>query len=147
MVLSSVVLPAPLGPTSATFSPACSRKDASSSSTRWPRSIRRWATSSTGTGYWHGAACRSHVARGTPSASGPRHPVRHRDTLASAGGCNKFVESFGWSLPVEGLAWASVEEGGDVVEVVLSVDGQVGAFGEELTDEAVPVLVGAALPG
>ena len=34
-----------------------------------------------------------------------------------------------------------------MVEVVLAVGGQVGAFGEELADEAVEVLVGAALPG
>ena len=65
----------------------------------------------------------------------------------SGGGRDELVESFGWSIPSEGLAGASVEQCGDVVEVVLGVDGQVGAFGEELADEAVPVLVGAALPG
>jgi hypothetical protein len=66
--------------------------------------------------------------------------------LDSGGGRNELVEPFGWSLPFEGLAWAFVEEGGDVVEVVLGVHGQVGAFGEELAYEAVPVLVAAALP-
>ena len=65
----------------------------------------------------------------------------------SGGGRDKLVESFGWSIPSEGLAGASVEEDGDVVEFFLGVDGEVGAFGEELADEAVPVLVGAALPG
>jgi hypothetical protein len=65
----------------------------------------------------------------------------------SGGGRDKLVESFGWSIPCEGFAGSGVEEQGDLVELVLGVDGEVGAFGEELADEAVPVLVGASLPG
>ena len=69
-------------------------------------------------------------------------------TLAdSRSGRDKSVESFSWSLPLQGLAWALVEQGGDGVEVFLGVDRQVGALGQELTDEAVPVLVAPALPG
>src|SRR3954454_3359134 len=73
----------------------------------------------------------------------------HPSLLAAAvsrGGCDKRVESFGGSLPVEGHAGAAVEQRGDLVEVVLGVDGQVGAFWEELAYEPVPVLVGAPLP-
>src|ERR1700694_4985306 len=68
-------------------------------------------------------------------------------TAISSGGRDKFVESFRWSIPCEGLAGTCIEEKSDLVEVGLGVDRQVGAFGEELADEAVPVLVGASLPG
>jgi hypothetical protein len=61
-------------------------------------------------------------------------------------GRDKSVESFRWSLPCKGLAWTLVEQGGDGVKVFLGVDRQVGALGQELTDEAVPVLVAPALP-
>jgi len=65
----------------------------------------------------------------------------------SSGGRDKLVESLRRSIPFEGLAWAPIEQGGDGVEVSLRVDRQVRALGEELADEAVPVLVGAPLPG
>lgn len=42
--------------------------------------------------------------------------------LVSGGGRDKSFESFGWSLPPKGQAWAFVEEPGDVVELVLGVD-------------------------
>src|SRR5205814_4983665 len=64
----------------------------------------------------------------------------------SGGGRDELVESFGGSIPCEGHAGASVEFDGDVVELLLAVFGEVGAFGEVLADEAVPVFVGAALP-
>lgn len=59
----------------------------------------------------------------------------------------EFVEFFGRGVPVEGLSGAGVEFVGDGVQVGLGVDGQVGAFGEVLAEQAVGVLVGAALPG
>ena len=65
----------------------------------------------------------------------------------SSGKRDKLRESLGWSIPAEGLAGPFVEQRGDVVEVVLVVEREVGALREELTHEAVPVLVGAALPG
>src|SRR5215210_3242934 len=65
----------------------------------------------------------------------------------SSGECNEFEESLGGSLPVEGLSGSAVEHDGDVVEVVLGESGQVGAFGHPLAEEAVGVLVAAALPG
>jgi hypothetical protein len=68
-------------------------------------------------------------------------------SAVSSGGRDELVESFCGSIPVEGLAWLLVEGGGDGVEVVLGVVGEVGAFGEVLAGEAVPVLVGASLPG
>ena len=49
-------------------------------------------------------------------------------TANSSGGRDKLGESFGWSIPCEGLAGASVEERSDVVEIVLGVHGQVGAL-------------------
>ena len=58
----------------------------------------------------------------------------------------QFVECLCWSLPSEGFAGAGVEFGGDVVEVFAGVHGQVGALGEVLAQQAVGVLVGAALP-
>src|SRR4029079_1350044 len=64
----------------------------------------------------------------------------------SGGARDELVESFGWSIPSEGLAGAPVEQGGEVIEFGLAVNGQVGAFGQELADHAVPVLVAAALP-
>jgi len=48
---------------------------------------------------------------------------------------------------VERFAWSAVEFGSDGVEVLAGVDGQVGALGEVLAEEAVGVFVGAALPG
>src|SRR4029453_2669606 len=50
-------------------------------------------------------------------------------------------------LPAEGLAGSAVECGGDRVEVVPGVPAQVGALGKVLPQQAVGVLVGAALPG
>jgi hypothetical protein len=54
-------------------------------------------------------------------------------------GRDELFESFGWSLPCEGFAWSPVEFEGDRVEFVLGVDREVGAFGEELAGEPVPV--------
>lgn len=48
---------------------------------------------------------------------------------------------------VRGLAGPVVEFRGDCVEVFLGVSGQVGSLGEVLAQQAVGVLVGAALPG
>ena len=62
------------------------------------------------------------------------------------GGRDECVESFGWSIPVECFAWSSVEAVGDVVVLVLGELGEVGSFGQVLTEQSVPVLVGAALP-
>src|SRR3990170_1555252 len=47
-------------------------------------------------------------------------------------GRDELVESFGWSIPSEGVAWPLVEACGDGVEVVLAVAAQVGGFGEVL---------------
>jgi putative transposase len=65
----------------------------------------------------------------------------------SSGGRDKLVESFRWSIPLEGLSRTLIEQGGDGIEVRLRVNGEIGSLWEELTDEAVPILVGAALPG
>src|SRR5262249_18591914 len=68
--------------------------------------------------------------------------------LLSSGGCNEeVVEGFGGGGVAGGAAGAGVELVGDGVEFCLGVGGQVGAFGQVVADQAVGVLVGAALPG
>src|SRR5215204_2259017 len=57
------------------------------------------------------------------------------------------VEGLGWRLVAEGLAGAAVERGRDGVELGRRVLAEVGAFREVLAQQAVGVLVGAALPG
>ena len=57
------------------------------------------------------------------------------------------VEGFGGCLPAEGLAGSAVERGGDGFELVAVPAGEVGALREVLAQQAVGVLVGAALPG
>ena len=47
-------------------------------------------------------------------------------------------------MPAEGLSRAVVELSGDVVEVLLGVDAEVGALGEVLAQQSVGVLVAAA---
>ena len=56
------------------------------------------------------------------------------------------VEQVGWPGPAEGLAGSVVDLVGDADEVVDRDGAEVGAFGEVVPQEAVGVLVGAALP-
>jgi hypothetical protein len=53
---------------------------------------------------------------------------------------------FNRALPVEAFAWANVHQVSDLIQLLLAVYRQVCAFGQELTDQAVDVLVAAALP-
>src|SRR5260370_41984271 len=53
----------------------------------------------------------------------------------------------GVAHPREFLAWTAVRRSRDKAEVVGVVLAEVGAFGEVLAQQAVGVLVGAALPG
>ena len=57
-----------------------------------------------------------------------------------------FVEDYFWFGEFEGLSGAVVEEERDVVEVGPGVGGRAGALGRVLAQEAVGVLVAAALP-
>src|SRR4051812_39030223 len=66
--------------------------------------------------------------------------------MVSSGGCKELGELLGWFHPVEGLSRSAVELSGDGVEVLRGVGGEVGAFGEVLAEQAVGVLVAAALP-
>ena len=50
------------------------------------------------------------------------------------------------SDPIQGLSWPGVEFGGDGGEFVGGVNGQVCALWEVLTQQAIGVLVGPALP-
>ena len=56
------------------------------------------------------------------------------------------VEGLRGGLVAEGFAGSAVECCGDSVEVVPCVSVEVGAVGEVLAEEAVGVVVGAALP-
>ena len=58
-----------------------------------------------------------------------------------------FVEGLGWGLPSEDLPGACVDRCFDRSELLGVPARQVGALGEVLAQEAVGVLVGAALPG
>src|SRR5580693_5581995 len=72
----------------------------------------------------------------------------HFCRAVSSGCCKEEVaEGFGGGGVAEDAAGPGVEPGGDVVEVVLAVAGQVGDLGEVVAEQAVCVLVGAALPG
>jgi hypothetical protein len=57
------------------------------------------------------------------------------------------VEGFGGCLPTEALARASVEGGSDRLDILRRPPGKVSALREVLAQQAVRVLVGAALPG
>src|SRR5450759_4404579 len=64
----------------------------------------------------------------------------------STGRCNSLGERLRWCHPAEGLSRASVELGGDGVEVRLGQAREVGTLGQVLAEQAVGVLVGAPLP-
>lgn len=61
-------------------------------------------------------------------------------------GVEQLDDSFGGFGPVEGFSRPVVEFVVDGVEVVLAVSGKVCALGEALAQQAVGVLIGAALP-
>ena len=71
----------------------------------------------------------------------------HLRRAGSSGRCNELVEFLGGCHPSEGLARAAVEAVGGGLQGLGVVHGQVGALGEVLAEQAVGVLVGAALPG
>lgn len=56
------------------------------------------------------------------------------------------VKGLGGCSPAEDLSWSSVEGSSDGVDLLRVPAGQVGALGEVLAQEAVGVLVRAALP-
>jgi hypothetical protein len=56
------------------------------------------------------------------------------------------VERLSGCAPDECLAWSAVEGGGDCLEVLCGVSGEVRSFPEVLAEQAVGVLVCAALP-
>lgn len=59
----------------------------------------------------------------------------------------KFRELLVWRCVVQRFPRPIVEAGGHCVGVELGLCGERGAFGKVLTQQAVGVLVGAALPG
>src|ERR1700737_918837 len=81
-------------------------------------------------------------------------PGRTKGWLGSACGGRGLVVALGegaidfpGSGEVEHLSRPVVEPVGDVIEIVLGMAAEIGAFRQVLADEAVGVLVAAALPG
>src|SRR5680860_473714 len=58
-----------------------------------------------------------------------------------------FVESLEGSFPVQYFSRSAIEQLRNALDLVVTDLAEVSAFGEELADEAIGVLVGAALPG
>jgi hypothetical protein len=56
-------------------------------------------------------------------------------------------EEFCGRFPTEGFAWPGIELPGDVVELFLGEEGEVGSFGQVLSEQAVGVFADASLPG
>ena len=67
--------------------------------------------------------------------------------MESTGECNGRVEDLGGGAEVERLARAGVEPPRDRVELPLGVAPEVGPLRKVLPQQAVRVLVRAALPG
>lgn len=61
--------------------------------------------------------------------------------------CEAFSHGLGWGSVAKDESGAPVELMCDLTKVSCSVDGQVGALGKVLPQQAVGVLVRAALPG
>lgn len=57
------------------------------------------------------------------------------------------VERFGGCLPAECFSWSSVQGVSDCLDLLGAPAGQVGSLREVLAQQAVGVLVRAALPG
>src|SRR5277367_3120668 len=56
-------------------------------------------------------------------------------------------EEFGWSFPAESFSGAGIHPPGDLIELVLREDRQVGPPGQILAEQAVGVFADTALPG
>jgi len=52
-----------------------------------------------------------------------------------------------WRRKAEAFPWARVEPMSNRVQLALGVAGQVGPFGQVLTQQAIGILVGPTLPG
>ncbi len=57
------------------------------------------------------------------------------------------VEDLGWGLPFKDLAGSAIERCFDALHLLSAPPRQVGALGKVLSQQAVVVLVGGALPG
>lgn len=85
-------------------------------------------------------ALRAHPRR--PAAMGPQRRAQSRriqqvDATPVCWSKANGVESFGRGLPTESHSWPAVERGGDGVEVAAVVSGEVGAFGQVVTQQAI----------
>src|SRR5258707_14158174 len=88
----------------------------------------------------------NNITTGHAQAGGVKHQMK--PTWArSTGVRNELGELFGWFHVSEGFAGSVVEAAGDYGQFFGGVDRQVGAFGHVLAEQAISVLVRAALPG
>ena len=89
------------------------------------------------------------VARGGPPGGRTGAAIAACASLGSPSCCGRevLVQHLGGGSPAERLARPAVQGGGDRGEFVGAVAGEVGPFREVLAQQAVGVLVGAALPG
>lgn len=65
----------------------------------------------------------------------------------STGQRNGFSKHISWRREAKGFAGAGIEAERDLIEILLTVDGQIRALGKVLAQQAIGVLVAAALPG
>src|SRR3974390_642665 len=86
------------------------------------------------------------------SALSPKADIKdtHRHVRFGAAGStgrrNTGVKSLCWGFKLQGLAWSFVELTRDFVQIGLRVHRQVGGFRKVLSQQAIGVLVRAALP-
>ena len=76
--------------------------------------------------------------------------LRRRTIDAIAGSCgrrNTGLKNIRWGFPVQCLPGSGIELSGDQIQLSLADNRQVSAFGIVLAEQAVGVLVAAALPG
>ena len=73
--------------------------------------------------------------------------ILKKAVVGSTGQRNGLSKRISWGPEAKGFAWASIEAEGDLIKVILTVDGQIRSVGEVLAQQTIRVLVAAALPG
>ena len=72
--------------------------------------------------------------------------VLKKAAVVSTGQRNGLSKRISWGPEAKGFAWAIIEAEGDLIKVILTVDGQIRSVGEVLAQQTICVLVAAALP-
>lgn len=87
----------------------------------------------------------SHYVPSCPKVGGHVKVARFKWSLLHSV-AHERSEVFCWGVELECFSWAIVQFSGNCRKVFLGVAGELGAFGEVFTKEAVGVLVRATLP-